>query len=1347
MNKLIILFIYLIPCWAAGQFSDNFSDGELQSNPKWQGQVNDFEVDGIGKLHLYAEPLSSSKTLYTKSSTGDSAHWSFEMYMDFNTSSANYCIIFLAAESTSLNETNTLYAQLGGTKDNIEIWQRYKGYNTLLLETEEGIFDRDSSATKISISLVNNTLSLDTGFTSVVNLTSAAVNYTPMNTSFFGIQPVYTSSRSKKFWFDNFNVKGNTEKLKPVITSQIFLGSKEIRLEFSEAVNTNTILQENFLLNGVDVPLSISVDSNTVSLLFDADLQQPRYNAIAVSGIKDMNKNTINDTSIFVFCGVTSPPQKGDVIINEIMANPRLNPLLPEEEFIEIFNASEKAIALNTLQLINGQSEQNINSDTILLPQQYYTICATENIILFKNAGVKNLLGASSFSALNNSHDSLTIIASGLVIDAVSYNTEWLSSAKSEGGFSLERINPKEACNNPFNFAYCVSENQATPSNENSVYKLSTETIAILTAAAQPDSSIILQSTEAIDALTFDQTSVKLNGKNGVSISQNLSSPNTYTIYFSEWPIVGETAEVIINDLRACNSSTLDSVFQIPIPKPTAGNELRITELMVDPSPPINLPNAEYIELYNTATYAAYLSGFELVYNEKHYALPNLILPPNSYHILISESDTGLFFEYQHIGLSSFPVLSNNKGSVSIVHKTSGIKEEVHFNNSYYKDSDKTNGGHSLENIRPTENCLGQLNFYASQNPNGGTPGASNSVYATGKTQSMPQVLNAIASNDTVTILFDRNIEASNSFNLSSITFEPSIPFSIVQVGNDSLLINTMALDAIFNYRLRISEIMDCLGNFIDTTIQIEIAKLPVKGDIIITEVMADPTPNEVLPEIEYLELYNTQDFPLLLNTLSINGIKLNTHYILSPKSYVLLAKNADAFGVKNAVSVPGFSSTFLTNSEKNIVLKNDYTSEIVTQLTYSNTWHNSDMEKAGGVSLELTLLNLKCYNSSLYWKSSASAYGGTPGAQNSVSNHSAHSTQPTLVHYHNSRLSLAFSCPVSLDSIDLSFQESLDSIYLSDNEHLLHLKLLDELPTEERNYEVSVKQCNNLERIHYSELLKRPETPRKGDLLTNEILYDAGPNQNEFIELYNPTSKYLSLYNLRYSLSSQFGILDSVGVLLRPKDYLLLASDTSRFSGFSHKNELVYYPFFQLPNLPNQGLEFSLISGNNDTIDFINVSDDLHYPLLINTTGVALERIYDPNLNEPSFISAPQSYGHASPGLQNAAHGSDINIQNNLTLSDTYLSANGDGHNDHITITYTNNALETINLTVYDRLGFEIKNLAKNYIHSATSSFVWIGDNNSMQLTEAGIYIIVLDVISAGSTNGRIKKTITLSR
>jgi hypothetical protein len=108
---------------------------------------------------------------------------------------------------------------------------------------------------------------------------------------------------------------------------------------------------------------------------------------------------------------------------------------------VELYNRSDKNIALQGFRFSDETSSVGIFPYYILKPQQY---------LIIQKAGEPNynsfgsLLEFDVFPDLDATEDLLVLSDNFLnVIDAVEYSNDWhSSSSKAEGGWSLERINP-----------------------------------------------------------------------------------------------------------------------------------------------------------------------------------------------------------------------------------------------------------------------------------------------------------------------------------------------------------------------------------------------------------------------------------------------------------------------------------------------------------------------------------------------------------------------------------------------------------------------------------------------------------------------------------------------------------------------------------------------------------------------------------------------------------------------------------------------------------------------------------------------------------------------------------------
>jgi hypothetical protein len=169
--------------------------------------------------------------------------------------------------------------------------------------------------------------------------------------------------------------------------------------------------------------------------------------------------------------------QKSDVIVNEILFNPRSG----GKDFIELFNKSEYAIDISTLFLVEidefGQYEKvlPIEKENRLLPPQTFLLLSedTNNICQFYTCGTNNSI-KKQMSKLPTMPDSegrfLLVNQQDLIIDSLYYSESWhLNLISNKDGISLERISYQSATQNSNNwFSASNLSGNATPGRINS---------------------------------------------------------------------------------------------------------------------------------------------------------------------------------------------------------------------------------------------------------------------------------------------------------------------------------------------------------------------------------------------------------------------------------------------------------------------------------------------------------------------------------------------------------------------------------------------------------------------------------------------------------------------------------------------------------------------------------------------------------------------------------------------------------------------------------------------------------------------------------------------------------------
>ena len=64
-----------------------------------------------------------------------------------------------------------------------------------------------------------------------------------------------------------------------------------------------------------------------------------------------------------------------------------------------------------------------------------------------------------------------------------------------------------------------------------------------------------------------------------------------------------------------------------------------INEILADPSPPVLLPEQEYIELFNRSDHEISINGWQFSANNNSIELPDEVIPSGEYAVLINGED------------------------------------------------------------------------------------------------------------------------------------------------------------------------------------------------------------------------------------------------------------------------------------------------------------------------------------------------------------------------------------------------------------------------------------------------------------------------------------------------------------------------------------------------------------------------------------------------------------------------------------------------------------------------------------------------------------------------------------
>lgn len=1004
---LCVVFL-MFSSFAFAQFSDDFSDGDFTNNPTWSGDNALFTITS-GELNSQS-PGAATYYLSTPSTLSANAEWIFDVNLKFSTSGANYVDVFLMADSANLTTVqNGYFVRIGSTQDDIKLYSLVAGTSILLIDGLDGSVNSTSN-NPFQIKVTRNasdswTLLYDDGilgsFTNAGTMADNAVNFS----SFFGvlIEQSGAASPINNHFFDNFycGVIG-TDITPPSIDSVVVVDANNLDVYFNEVVEINSAqtLTNYSADNGLGNPSSAirdAADSSIVHLTFATAFTNGLSNNLTTINVEDNNGNAITSlVNPFVYV-VIIPVNYGDVIINEIFADPSPQIGLPNAEFVELYNTSSNTYNLNGWNFVNTTTAKTL-PNFVLMPNSYVILCSTADTSLYSSYG--DVIGISSFTALTNGGDSLTLTDNNAtILDIVSYDISWYNDPlKDDGGYSLELINPTSLCaSGGRNWSASADADGGTPGTQNSVYDISPDIQApvIQTVNIISSTQIEVLFTEPMDSLSLVNATYGLTG--GVNVSSIIINANLQGVQLNlNLPLDSSLVYTLtINNATDCSGNIISpNTFDFGIGKAPLKYEVVITELFPDPSPTIGLPEQEYLELYNNTNKIIDLSGCWVSDLSSANQIAYGKIFPGEYVIICDDNNEGQFIPYgKVISVGSLPSLNNSDEVYSLWDADSNLIHSVHYFDSWYNDVNKKDGGWSLEMIDYKNPCGEEDNWSASTKWFGGTPGAENSIYANNPDNLLPEIVDANAINDSIVLVtFNEAIQLGsvsidNGINISTIT--------VIDSKNIQLKLSDKLQGQII-YTVTVFGAYDCVGNTIGANNSAEFA-LPEQGnanDLVINEVLFNPYSGGS----DFVELYNNSNKYINLENWklanlendSIDNYKIisDSPYLLRPQEFVLLSVNTasikqfyfnaheDAF--LQMASLPTYS-----NDEGNVFLINNL-DEVVDAFSYNEDMHFALLNSVDGVSLERIDYN-RPTNDESNWHSASEAVGfATPGYENS---------------------------------------------------------------------------------------------------------------------------------------------------------------------------------------------------------------------------------------------------------------------------------------------------------------------------------------------------------------------------
>lgn len=531
-------------------------------------------------------------------------------------------------------------------------------------------------------------------------------------------------------------------------------------------------------------------------------------------------------------------------------------------------------------------------------------------------------------------------------------------------------------------------------------------------------------------------------------------------------------------------------------------------------------------------------------------------------------------------------------------------------------------------------------------------------------------------------------------------------------------------------------------------------------NDLIITEIMADPTPTKGLPEKEYIELYNRSEksvnlnqFVLFYNTTSVRFPDAT----IQPKEYIIVTHRNNAAEFQSYGNVIGLNNFSLNNAGSTLIIK-DNRNITLFSVTYSDKWYTTG--KNQGFALEMIDTDFPCVETD-NWVSSEATLQGTPGKENSVKASQPDLTPPVLLRYELENTS----------AIKLIFSEKLDSLsaisisaYLLDKPVTIqkisiespqnqYLTLALASPLQENTlYTLTAKNiadCSGNVLKEARLTIGISESADSSDIVLNEILFHPRSGGEDFVEIYNRSDKFISLKDWALANVDAAGTMansraiSNTNFVLPPKQFLVLSQSATSIKNqyFKAVGENIL-EMASLPSFPNEKGTVILLDANKRVFDRFDYSEDLHHALIDDKSGVSLEKTdYNIASAQPSnWHSAAASEGYATPGYANSQV-MPLNANVSFTIEPEIFTPDGDGIDD---VTQLKFKLDTpgylANIYIFDSNGRMLKQLAQNQLLGTNDIIIWDGKSGNNDIVAVGYYIILVELFNTSGQKHTLK-------
>ena len=435
-----------------------------------------------------------------------------------------------------------------------------------------------------------------------------------------------------------------------------------------------------------------------------------------------------------------------DVIINELMVRPSPSIGLPEAEYIELFNRSDKTLNLDRWTVSVGSRSRSL-PEHILSPGGFLLITHENNVEKLSEFG--DVAGLPAFPVLAMGGQKIVLRdEKGNVISAIRYSDKWYEcNLKSSGGWALEQIDPFNPCGGNNNWTASKDNGGGTPGRVNSVYDNNPDNIMpeLKRASINSGGSLRLHFTKQMHPLSgWSPSDYSAEGL-GQPLWVMPSEPffESVDLFFHhKFEEDRDYTLKVKGNLYDCagniiDSNTSETRFTIPVlPGP---EDIVINEILFNPFP----GGVNFIELVNISTSTfdlkqVIVAGMNNGEPDPAYILTreSYLLFPEEYVVLTTCPETVKSHYYikdpnSFISMERIPKMNNESGRLVIAGLQLNIIDDMEYSSDMHSPLLTDRKGISLERINYNRPASDPTNWLSASEMTGfATPGYKNSQYS-----------------------------------------------------------------------------------------------------------------------------------------------------------------------------------------------------------------------------------------------------------------------------------------------------------------------------------------------------------------------------------------------------------------------------------------------------------------------------------------------------------------------------------------------------------------------------------------------------------------------------------------